>query len=379
MSNKRDYYETLGVSKGATEDDLKKAYRKLAKKYHPDANPDNKEAEASFKEVSEAYSVLSDQQQRAKYDQFGHAAFEQGGAGGFNGGFDNMNDIFESFFGNSGFGDFFGGGQKRRSGPKRGADVQTTMQIKFEEAFFGIEKEIQISMNELCDTCGGTGAKSGTFAESCKQCNGTGQERFMHQTVIGTMTRLKECSACRGAGKVIKNPCPTCRGTAKVKKNKNIKINIPKGIDNGQSIRKVGQGEAGEKGGINGDLFITIYVQPHKLFTRKDDNIHLEVPITFVQAALGDEIVIPAMDGTEKYLVKAGTQTGTILTFPKKGFTSVRNNRVVGDLIVNLKVTVPTNLNDKQKQILKQFAEEMGEDYKDHKKGFLDKIKDRLK
>lgn len=381
MANKRDYYETLGVQKGASDDELKKAYRKLAKKYHPDANPDNKEAEAKFKELSEAYAVLSDSSQRAKYDQFGHSAFEQGGggAGGFyNGNFD-MNDIFESFFGDGGFGDIFGGGTRKRSGPKRGSDIQTTMNIKFEEAFFGAEKEVQIAMNEVCDTCNGTGAKEGTVAENCKNCGGSGQERVTQQTMFGSMTRVRECSVCYGAGKIIKNPCTTCRGTGRVKKNKNIKLSIPKGIDNGQSIRKSGQGEPGEKGGARGDLFITIYVQNHKLFSRKGDNLYLEVPITFVQASLGDEIVIPTMEGSEKYSVKAGTQTGTVITLRGKGMPSVRNNRVVGDLIITLKVTVPTILNDKQKQLLKQFAEEMGEDYKDHKKGFFDKLKDTFK
>lgn len=377
MADKNDYYETLGVQKNATEEDLKKAYRKLAKQYHPDANPGDKTAEAKFKELSEAYSVLSDPQKRAAYDQYGHAAFDgmAGGAGGFNGGFD-MGDIFESFFGND-FGDIFGGGGRRRSGPRRGSDVHTNLQIKFEEAVFGTTKEIQLPMDETCSTCKGTGAKPGTVAENCRHCNGSGQERVQQQTMFGTMTSVRTCSICKGEGKIIKEPCTGCRGSGKVRMNKNLQVNVPKGIDNGQSIRISGKGEAGQKGGPSGDLLITIYIQPHKLFTREGNNIYLDVPITFVQAALGGEIAIPTLSGEEKYNVKPGTQTGTVVTLSGKGVPNVRNNRSVGDLVARLKVTVPTQLSDRQKQLLKDFADEMGEEYKDNRKGFFDKLKDK--
>ena len=272
MADKRDYYEVLGVDKNASDAEIKKAYRKLAKKYHPDANPNNKEAEAKFKEAGEAYEVLSDSQKKAAYDRYGHSAFENGGggggfSGGFGGGFSggmDVGDIFETFFGSSGFGDIFGGGSgRRRNGPKRGADIQANMQISFEESMFGTEKEISLNVTETCDNCKGTGAKPGTVAENCKKCGGTGQESVTQQTMFGTMRSTRPCSACHGEGKIIKEPCPACRGKGKVKKNKSVKISIPKGIDNGQSIRKAGFGEAGEKGGPNGDLYINIYVKPH--------------------------------------------------------------------------------------------------------------------
>lgn len=382
MADKRDYYETLGVQKNATEDDLKKAYRKLAKQYHPDANPGNQEAEAKFKELSEAYAVLSDPQKRSSYDQFGHQAFDGsgGGGGGFYSNFD-MGDIFESFFGGD-IGDIFGGGRKR--GPRRGADLQTNLQIDFEEAIFGVEKDMNINANESCTTCKGTGAKPGTTAESCRQCGGTGQERVQQQTVFGTMTSVRTCSVCRGDGKIIKDPCQTCRGTGTVRSNKTLKVSIPKGIDNGQTIRLAGKGEPGERNAAPGDLLITIYVRPHKYFTRKENNLYLDVPITFVQAALGDEISIPTLEsvnkqGEEKYSIRPGTQTGTVVTLKGKGAPNVRNNRIIGDLYVTLKVTVPTQLNDRQKHALKAFAEEMGEEYKDGKKGFFEKIKETFK
>lgn len=379
MADKRDYYETLGISKGASDDDIKKAYRKQAKKHHPDVNPDNKEAEDKFKQVSEAYEILSDPQKKAAYDQYGHSAFDSGAGGySYSGGFDSS-DIFETIFG-GGFGDIFGngGGSRRRNAPRRGADVHANMQIEFEESIFGVNKNVTISINETCDTCKGTGAKPGTFAESCKRCNGTGQERVVQQTVFGTIANSVPCSACKGEGKIIKDRCQTCSGQGKVKKSKTLEIAIPKGIDNGQSIRLTGKGEPGEKGGPNGDLLITIYVKPSKLYTRKKDNLYLEVPITFVQATLGCEITIPTLYGEEKQTIKAGTQTGTIISLRSKGAPQV-NTRIIGDLIVTLKVTVPTTLTDKQRQILIDFAEEMGEDYKDHKKGFFDKLKKGFK
>ena len=378
MANKRDYYETLGVAKGASDDDLKKAYRKMAKKYHPDANPDNAEAEAKFKEVNEAYGILSDSQKRAAYDQMGHAAFEPG-AGGSYGGMDfDFSDIFESVFG-SGFGGFGGFGSGRhRNGPRRGADLQTTLTIQFEEAVFGVEKEIQLAMNEVCDTCKGSGAKPGTTAENCRHCGGSGQERIQQQTMFGIMQSVRTCSVCRGEGKIVKVPCGTCRGSGKVRRNKTLQVSVPKGIDNGQSIRLGGKGEPGEKGGPSGDLLISIRVAPHRFFTREGHHLYLDMPMTFVQAALGATITVPTLTGTETHTIKPGTQTGTCITLKGKGVPNVRSPRHVGDLIVTLNVTVPTNLNDKQKVALKAFAAEAGAE-SDDKKGFFDKLKDGFK
>lgn len=384
MASKRDYYEVLGVDKNASEAEIKKAYRKLAKKYHPDANPNNKEeAEEKFKEASEAYEVLSDQNKRSTYDQFGHAAFD-GAAGAGGGGFSyggagmNMDDIFE-FFSGSGFGDIFGtGSSRRRNGPRRGSDIQANLNITFEEAVFGTEKEITLPITDTCDECKGTGAKPGTTAESCRHCGGTGEERVTVQKMFGVFTTTKVCSICHGEGKIIKEPCRKCSGKGKVTNRKTIKITIPKGIDNGQSIRKAGFGEAGDKGGPNGDLFIVVNVQPHKTFIRKENDIYVDIPISFVQAALGDEIVIPTVDGTENYTVKPGTQPESIAVLKGKGVFNVRNNKLRGDQIIKFKVKVPTSLNEKQKDILKEFAKESGDSNYEKKESFFDKVKKHL-
>jgi molecular chaperone DnaJ len=376
MAQKKDYYEQLGVGRDANDDQLKKAYRKLAKQYHPDANPGDKAAEAKFKEISEAYGVLSDAGKRKTYDQFGHQAFEGGGggAGGF-GGMD-MGDIFGSFFGGMDIGDIFGGGGRTRPRARKGNDLQARITIKFEEAVFGAKKEVQIGTYEACTPCKGTGAKPGTYAESCKKCGGTGSERVTRQSILGMMTQVVTCSACRGEGKTIKDPCPTCRGQGRVRTNKTLEVNIPKGIDSGQSIRLNGKGEMGEKGAPAGDLYITITVQPHKLFTREGSHLYMEMPITFVQAALGDEVQIPLLGGgTETYKVKAGTQPGAIVQLRGKGVPNVHNPKNVGDIIVKLAVSVPTSMNEKQKTALRDFNDAMGDDYKNHKKKWYDTVK----
>lgn len=375
---KRDYYEVLGLNKGATDADIKKAYRKLAKKYHPDANPNNQEAESKFKEATEAYEVLSDENKRQTYDQFGHSAFE--GAGGFYGGGNfsgmDMGDIFESFFGGGGFSDIFGGGSsKRRRGPSRGADLQYNLTIDFEEAVFGCKKEISFQADDKCDTCNGSGTKPGTHAETCKTCGGSGQERVMQQTMFGSMTTVIECRTCHGEGKIIKDPCTVCSGKGKVRKTKNITVDIPKGINEGQSIRKAGMGAPGEKGGPNGDLLVAISIRPHKTFIRQNNDIYVEVPISIVQATLGDEIKIPTIDGEENYTVKAGTQPETTVTLKNKGVFNVRNPKLRGDEIIKFKVVVPTKISDHQKELLMQFASQDGSIPNVKKENFFDKVK----
>jgi len=381
MASKQDYYEMLGVNRQASDDELKKAYRKMAKKYHPDVNPGDKVAEEKFKELSEAYAVLSDANKRRTYDQFGHAAFEQGGGGGFHGGVD-INDIFGSFFGGGmDFGDIFGGGGSRtRPKARRGADLQMRMTIKLEEAVFGTTKDISIQSYDTCDTCKGSGAKPGTHPESCKRCNGTGGERVQKQSILGIVTQVVACSTCKGEGRIIKEPCATCRGQGRVRTNKTIEVSVPKGIDSGQSIRLQGKGEAGEKGAPAGDLYISVTITPHKLFAREGNNLYLDVPITFVQAALGDEISIPTIaGGEEKYMVKSGTQPGSTVQFRGKGVPNVHNPNHVGDLIVKLNVTVPTQMNEQQKELLRNFNDEMGDEYKNHKTRWFDKVKKYFK
>jgi len=370
MPSKRDYYDILGVSKNATDDELKKSYRRLAKEYHPDVKPGDKDVEAKFKELSEAYAILSDPQKKAAYDQYGHAAFDGGmGGGGFTTDFD-INDIFRSAFGD-GFGGFasddilgnifggiFGGGQKRRSGPRRGSDSHVNIQIEFEEAVFGCEKDLKLNAVEYCEACKGTGAKPGTAAENCKKCGGSGQERVQQQNYFGGMSiGYTTCSACRGEGKIIKEPCTACRGNGKVHRNKTLSVSVPKGIDSGQAIRITGKGNPGENGGGYGDLLITVYLKPHKYFTRKGQNIYARIPINIVQASLGDEMTVDTLYGGEKLVIKPGTQPGTVVTLRGKGVPNVRNERVVGDMVITLDVAVPTQLTEKQKDLLRQFAD----------------------
>jgi len=378
LPSKRDYYEVLGVGRDASDADIKKAYRKLAKQYHPDLNPGDKTAEANFKEVNEAYEVLSDPQKRARYDQFGHAGVDPnsfGGAGAGFGDFDfgGINDIFESFFGFGGF----GRSSRSRSGPRKGADLKYTVEISFEEAAFGVEKEIKIDRNENCSNCGGSGAKPGTSPVTCKHCNGTGQIQYRQNTPFGQIINTRTCDACHGEGKVITDPCPTCNGRGKVRKTVKKKLDIPAGIDDGQTISIRGEGDPGSKGGPPGDLFVTVNVKPHPIFKRQGNDVVCEIPITFVQAALGAELEVPTLDGKVKYTMPEGTQTGTIFRLKNKGIPYLRGNGR-GDQYVKVEIDVPKKLNEKQKELLRQFAEISGDEVYEHRKGFFDKMKDAL-
>lgn len=382
--SKRDYYEVLGVSKTATQDELKKAYRKLARKYHPDLNKDNEEAAEKFKECNEAYSVLSDDQKRAQYDQFGHAAFENGGmgggggfggAGGFGGfGGSGMEDIFDMFFGGQGG----RGGSRAKSGPQRGADLRFDLEISFEEAAFGLEKEINLYRDETCDHCHGEGAEPGSKVETCPECNGSGYVRFTQNTMFGQMVNERPCSRCKGEGKIISEPCKECRGKGTVKRNKKLKVKIPAGVDNGSRLRVSGEGEAGAKGGPSGDLYVYLYVKPHKFFERDGTTVLCEVPINIVQATLGADIKVPTLDGQVTMKVPEGTQPGKVLRLKGKGIPSLRGgNR--GDQLVRIKVVVPTKLSDKQKDALRKFADISKDNINPEEKSFMDKVKDFFK
>ncbi|MDO4170264.1 MAG: molecular chaperone DnaJ [Lachnospiraceae bacterium] len=379
MADKRDYYEVLGVSKSATDAEIKRAYRKVAKKYHPDMNPGDKEAEAKFKEATEAYEVLSDSQKRSQYDQFGHAAFDQnggfgGGAGGF-GGFDfnggDMGDIFGDLFGG-----MFGGGSSRarRNGPTQGAHVRAGIRITFEEAVFGCTKELEITLKDECTTCHGTGAKPGTSPETCPKCNGRGQIVYTQQSMFGTVQNVQTCPECNGSGKVIRQKCTKCGGTGYESKRKKIQVTVPAGIDNGQSIRIRGKGEPGKNGGPRGDLLVTVNVSRHPKFQRREYDLFSTEPITFAQAALGATITIQTVDGPYEHTIKPGTQTDTKVRLRSKGVPSIRNKNVRGDHYVTLVVQVPESMNEKQKQALRAYQEAMGE-VSSEKKGFFGKHK----
>lgn len=360
MADKRDYYEVLGVSKTATDAELKKAYRVLAKKYHPDTNPGDKEAEAKFKEASEAYAVLSDPDKRRQYDQFGHSAFD-GGAGGGAGGFDfsgmDMGDIFGDLFG-----DIFGGGRSSRragNGPMQGANVRTGVRITFEEACFGVEKELDLTLKDTCETCHGTGAKAGTTPETCSKCGGKGQVYMTQQSLFGMTRTIQPCPDCQGTGKIIREKCSDCYGTGYVSKKKKIQVSIPAGIDDGQSIRIRDKGEPGKNGGPRGDLLVEVTVSRHPIFQRRDYDIFSTVPISFAQATLGGDLRIKTIDGEVVYTVKAGTQTDTKVRLRGKGVPTLRNKNVRGDHIVTLVVNVPTKLTAEQKELLEKFDASM--------------------
>ena len=359
---KRDYYEVLGVDKGADDATIKKAYRQLAKKYHPDMNPGDKEAEKKFKEASEAYAVLSDPDKRRQYDQFGHSAFEGGGAGGGFGGFDFSGADFSDIFGDI-FGDFFGGGSRggaRNNGPMKGANLRTSVRISFEQAVFGVEKDLDLNLKDTCKTCNGSGAKPGTSPETCRKCGGRGQVVTQHSTPFGTIRNSQVCPDCGGTGKTIKEKCPDCHGSGYISSRKKIQVSIPAGIDNGQSVRIRDKGEPGVNGGPRGDLLVEVVVDRHPIFQRQEMNIFSTVPVSFAVAALGGEILIDTVDGKVVYDVKAGTQTDTRIRLRGKGVPSLRNKDVRGDHYVTLVVQVPDKLSNEAKELLKQFDKETG-------------------
>ena len=356
--NKRDYYEVLGVQKGASADEIKKAYRALAKKYHPDLNPGNAEAEKNFKEVNEAYDVLSDTEKRQKYDQFGHAAFDPSaggfGGGGFGGGFGGFDfgDIFSSFFGG-------GGGARTRNMPIDGDDILTRISISFEEAAFGCKKEVNFARVEGCPDCGTSGAAKGTKPETCSTCRGSGTVTVQQNVGgFGRVQTQRECTSCHGTGKIIKKPCSNCNGKGYIKVNKRLEVNIPAGIDNGQRIVLRGQGSAGRNGGVNGDLLIEVRVAPHKIFTRNGNDLYCDVPIRFTDAALGADIEIPILGGkTEKLEIPEGTQSGKVFTVKGRGVQDINNSKRHGDLFVTVNIETPRNLSSEQKKLLRSFAE----------------------
>ena len=374
---KRDYYEVLGVSRGASEDEIKKAYKKMARKYHPDLNPGDKSAEEKFKEVNEAYEVLSDADKKARYDQYGHAGVDPNfGAGGFGGGFDggfdfgDLGDIFGSFFG----GGFGGGRRTNPNAPQRGESIRMSIAISFEEAAFGCEKEVTVERYETCDTCHGSGCAPGTSPEVCPDCHGTGTVQVRRQTPMGVFATSSPCPKCGGKGRIIHQPCKDCHGTGTVRKKKTIQASIPAGIDNGQTISIRGQGNAGKNGGPAGDLLITITVRPHELFRREGTSVLCEAPITFTQAVLGAELEIPTIDGKVKYTLPEGTQSGTTFRLKGKGIPSI-NGRGRGDQYVTVYIETPKNLNKEQKEALKKFAETMGESNYEEQKKFFKKFK----
>lgn len=372
--NKRDYYEVLGVDRNADDAAIKKAYRTLAKKYHPDMNPGDKDAEAKFKEVNEAYAVLSDSEKKARYDQYGHAGVDPNGMGGAGfgdfggfGGFD-FGDILSSFFG--------GGGSSgaRKNAPMRGDDIKVSLTISFEEAAFGCKKEISYNKIEKCSECNGSGAAKGTSPETCPNCHGTGQVRITQRTPLGMMQTTRTCDNCRGKGKIVKDPCSNCKGTGYVRNKKTLVVTVPAGIDNDQRIALRSQGDDGRNGGPPGDLIIFISVRPHHIFERDGMNIYCEVPITFTEAALGAEITIPTLEGDVKYTIPEGTQTGTRFRLKNKGIVSASSSKNKGDLIFTVVIEVPKNLTEAQKDMLRKFSEDCGDSNYTKKKSFFDKI-----
>lgn len=383
MADKRDYYEVLGVSKGASDDEIKKAYRKMAKQYHPDLNPGNAEAEAKFKECNEAYEVLSDADKKAKYDRFGHAGVDPNygaGGGGFDGfggmGFD-MGDIFSSIFG-SGFGGGFGGGRANPNAPQRGGDIQTNITISFEEAAKGCRKTVEVNRVEVCDGCSGSGAAAGSTAKTCTQCGGSGQVTTQQRTILGVMQTQKPCPTCGGKGTVIPNPCAKCRGAGRIRRAAKVEVNIPAGIDDRQAVSVRSQGNKGINGGPAGDLRVGVNVRSHPYFERDGYNVWYQANISYVQAALGCELIVPTLDGDVKYTVPAGTQPGDVFKLKDRGIQNL-NGRSKGDQLVRIEIVVPKKLSEKQKDMLRDFEADLNpanvSTLNDEKKGFFKKKK----
>lgn len=374
MATKRDYYDVLGVSRNASADEIKKSYRQLAKKYHPDVNKDDENAAEKFKEVAEAYEILSDDQKRATYDRFGHDAFDptKGGAGfgGFGEGMGGFGDIFDLLFGN------VGGGQRRRTGPQRGADREIRLDIDFEDAVFGMEKDFEIQRVERCTSCNGSGAEPGSHPKTCPQCQGAGQVRSSQSTPFGRFETVKTCPRCQGEGKIVEKPCQSCKGSGKTRKKRTINVRIPAGIDTGSRLRMQGEGEIGSNGGPTGDLYITIVVRPHERFSRDGYTLICNLDIDFTQAALGAEIELPLLGGaTHQMVIPAGTQPGDVITVRGKGIPHLHSQRS-GDLKVVVQVKIPTKLNKRQKELLENFHED--HDDKDGKKKIIDRLKDAM-
>jgi molecular chaperone DnaJ len=375
VPEKRDYYEVLGVSRTASDDELKKAYRKLAKQHHPDLNPGNKEAEAKFKEANEAYAVLSDQEKRRTYDQFGHAGLDGQGFGGAGGaGFDiDLEDLFGSFFGG------FGGGSRKRSGPQRGANLKYRMNLDFMEAAFGIERQITINKEDHCDTCHGTGSRDSTTPEKCSTCQGTGQVSQRQQTMFGAVMTSRPCTTCGGKGTIIKDPCPACNGRGRKQKSKTLNVRVPAGINDGEMLTMRNEGEPGSLGGPYGDLYIEIHIRPHPVFQRDGYNTFCEMPVTFPQAALGAELEVPTIDGPYTYHLKEGTQPGETFTIRGKGIPHLNRSNTRGDHVFRVVIEVPRHLNDSQKEQLRQF-EQTCTDKNYQKRGtFFSKLKEIFK
>lgn len=366
----RDFYEILGLNRDATEDEIKRAYRRLAKENHPDLNPDNKEAEKRFKEATSAYEILMNPEKRSRYDRFGHAGVDpQAGGQDFGGFGDIFDDIFD-IFGGSGFSQ-----GSRRGGPTRGADLRYDLNLEFKEAVFGVEKEIQIRKMENCATCEGSGAKPGTDTKTCSNCGGTGEVRFAQDTPFGRMIRVGECDVCGGTGEIIEEACTTCNGIGQVNKSKKIKIDIPGGVDTGSRILVRGEGEHGTKGGPPGDLYVFLHVEKDPVFTRRDDNIYIDIPITITEATLGAEIEVPTLEDVETRSIPPGTQSESRFKIKKKGVPHVRGTGR-GDLIFTVKVDIPSEITERQRELLLEFSKESGEKHKKAKKSFFEKVKD---
>lgn len=383
MADKRDYYEVLGLQKGASDDEIKKAFRKMAMKYHPDRNPGDKDAEEKFKEVNEAYSILSDPDKKDKYDRFGHAGvdpnagFGGAGFGGFGGagGFEDIFDMFGGMFG-GGFGG--GAGTRRRNGPMKGRDLQKAVTITFEEAAFGVKKQIKLNKYVECETCHGSGAAPGTSKKTCPHCNGSGQVYTTQRTPLGQFQSVSPCQHCGGTGEIIETPCQTCGGTGKVRKDVTISVDIPAGVDNDSVVSIRGQGEPGTNGGPAGDLYIVVSVKPHKLFKRRGNDLYLDIPITFAQAALGDDITVPTLTEKVTYKVPAGTQPDTTFRLKGKGIANVRTGRP-GDLYVKVNLEIPTKLSGKQRKAVEEMNKALGADCYQKKKGFAETVKELFK